>query len=50
MTERQADLSTHLKRPGFTQGDQMTLYGKVFEFLSEPIVLTDDVVFVDRRD
>jgi hypothetical protein len=50
MTERQADLSTHLKRLGFTRGNQMTLYGEVFEFLSEPIVLTDNVVFVDATE
>jgi len=28
----------------------MKLYGEVFEFLSEPIVLTDDVVFVDATE
>jgi len=50
MTERQAHLSTHLKRLGFTQGNQMKLYGEVFEFLSEPIVLTDNVVFVDAAE
>jgi len=28
----------------------MKLYGEIFEFLSEPIVLTDDVVFVDATE
>jgi len=28
----------------------MKLYGEVFDFLSEPIVLTDDVVFVDAKE
>jgi len=50
MTDRQVNLSTHLKRLGFTQGNRMKLYGEVFEFLSEPIVLTDDVVFVDATE
>lgn len=50
MTDRQVNLSTNLKRLGFTQGNQMKLYGEVFEFLSEPIVLTDDVVFVDATE
>lgn len=50
MTDRQMNLSAHLRRLGFTQGNQMKLYGEVFEFLSEPIVLTDDVVFVDATE
>ena len=50
MTDRQVSLSANLKRLGFTQGNQMKLYGEVFEFLSEPIVLTDDVVFVDATE
>jgi hypothetical protein len=50
MTDRQVNLSTHLKRLGFTQGNQMKLYGEIFEFLSEPIVLTDDVVFLDATE
>jgi hypothetical protein len=28
----------------------MKLYGEVFDFLSEPIVLTDDVVLVDAKE
>jgi hypothetical protein len=28
----------------------MKLYGEVFDFLSEPIVLTDDVVLVDAME
>jgi len=50
MTERQVSLSIHLKRLGFTQGNQMKLYGEVFEFLSDPIVLTDTVVFMDAAE
>ena len=28
----------------------MKLYGEVFDFLSEPIVVTDDVVLVDAKE
>lgn len=47
MTEEQINLSARLKRLGFTHGNQMRLYGEVFEFHGEPIVLNDDVVLVD---
>ena len=50
MTTQQAHLFERLQRLGFTGGTQMKLYGEVFDFLSEPIVLTDDVVFVDARE
>jgi len=50
MTRKQAALSTRLKRLGFTQGNQMRLYGEIFEFVSEPIIITDNVVLVDATD
>jgi len=50
MTEKHLNLSTRLKRLGFTQGNQMKLYGEVFEFLSEPIVMTDNVVLLDATE
>ena len=50
MTEHQVFLCERLQRLGFTAGTQMKLYGEGFDFLSEPIVLTDEVVFVDARD
>jgi len=50
MTQRQAHLFARLQRLGFTAGTQMTLYGEVFDFLGEPIVVTDDVVFVDAKE
>ena len=28
----------------------MKLYGEIFDFLSEPIVLADDVVLVDAKE
>ena len=50
MTKQQAHLSERLQRLGFTTGNQMKLYGEVFDFLSEPIVLTDNVVLVDVKE
>ena len=50
MIEKQLDLSAHLKRLGFAQGNEMRLYGEVFEFLSDPIVMTDDAVFLDATE
>jgi hypothetical protein len=47
MTEKHLTLCARLKRLGFTQGNQMRLYGEVFEFLSEPIVMTDNAIFLD---
>jgi hypothetical protein len=47
MTEKQLSLCTRLKQVGFTQGNQMKLYGQEFELLGEPVVMGDDLVFVD---
>jgi len=44
------DLSAELKRLGFTQGNRMKLYGDEFEFLGGPIVVADNVVFVDATE
>jgi hypothetical protein len=50
MNEKHANLSLRLKRLGFTIGNQMRLYGEVFEFVSEPIVMTDSVVLLDATE
>ena len=50
MTEKQVSLATRLIRLGFTKGNQMKLYGEVFEFVSEPIVMADNVVLVDATE
>jgi hypothetical protein len=47
MTKQQASLCTRLKQLGFTQGNQMKLYGEEFELHSEPIVMGDNLVLVD---
>ena len=50
MTEKQVNLTARLKRLGFTRGNQMRLYGEVFELVSEPILIADDVVLMDATD
>ena len=50
MTEKQFNLAARLIRLGFTKGNQMKLYGEVFEFVSEPIVMADNVVLVDATE
>ena len=50
MTEQHAHLCERLQRLGFTAGTQMKLYGEVYDFLSEPIVLTNEVVLVDAKE
>lgn len=50
MTEKQVILSARLKRLGFTKGNQMKLYGQVFELVSEPILMADDVVLVEATE
>ena len=47
MTTRHSNLCERLKRLGYAQDNQMKLYGQVFELLSDPIVVEDDVVLVD---
>ena len=47
MTATQIALFNRLKSLGFRPGNQMKLYGETFEFLSKPIVMTDNVVLLD---
>jgi hypothetical protein len=50
MTKKQLDLCTQLKRLGFTPGNQMKLYGEAFEFLSDPLVMSDNLVLLDATN
>jgi hypothetical protein len=47
MTTRQSVLCERLKRLGFAQENQMKLYGLEFEFLSDPIVVEEDLILLD---
>jgi len=46
MSARTAILCAKLKQLGFTQENQMRLYGEEFEFLTDPIVMGDGTVFL----
>jgi hypothetical protein len=50
VTEKQANLSQRLKSWGFTRGHQMRLYGEVFDLVSEPIFVADNIVVVDATE
>jgi hypothetical protein len=47
MSAGHAILCAKLKQLGFTQKNQMRLYGEEFKFLSDPIVMGDGAVFVE---
>lgn len=47
MRNRHANLSERLKRLGFSKEKQLKLYGKEFDLVSDPIVMGDELVFVD---
>jgi hypothetical protein len=40
-------LCERLKRLGFAKENQMRLYGQEFELRSDPILVSEDLVFVD---
>ena len=50
MITKQVNLCERLQQLGFKHGNQMKLYGEVFELLSEPIVMGDNLVFVDATE
>ena len=50
MSEKQTNLSRRLKLLGFAKGHQMKLYGEVFDLVSEPIFMADNVVLVDTTE
>jgi len=47
MTKQQVSLCDRLKRLGFSKENQLKLYGQEFDLVSDPIVMGDDLVFVD---
>ena len=47
MTNIQTRLSERLKRLGFSRENQIRLYGAQFELVGDPVVMSDNVVFVD---
>jgi hypothetical protein len=47
MTKEQVNLCEKLKRMGFAHENKLKLYGEVFELLSDPIVVEDELVLVE---
>jgi hypothetical protein len=47
MTKKQTSLCERLKQLGFKAENQMRLYEEEFELLGDPLVMRDDLVFVD---
>lgn len=39
-----------LQSRGFARGNQMRLYGRRFEIISEPIIIADNLVMMDAID
>ena len=50
MSVRHAILCAKLKQLGFTQKNQMRLYGQEFQFLSDPMVMPDGTVFLEALE
>ncbi len=46
MTREMVLLSERLKRLGYAPHVQMKCYGEIFELVSEPIVVSSDLVFI----
>ena len=47
MTTTQMGMCERLKRLGFSRQNQIKLYGSNFELVGDPLVMTEDLVFVD---
>ena len=50
MTAKQMHLCERLKLLGFTQGEQVRLYGLRFELRGDPLVMADNLVLIDAID
>jgi hypothetical protein len=50
MTAIQIHLCERLKQLGFSRSSQIKLYGSQFELVGDPLVINDDVVFVDALE
>lgn len=48
--EKADTLSETIKLLGFAQNNQVKLYGKVFDLVSDPVVVGKDLVFVDALE
>ena len=50
MTAIQIRLCERLKQLGFSRNNQIKLYGSLFELVGDPLVISNEVVFVDALE
>ncbi len=50
MTETTSILCQRIKRLGYANDHAVTLYGKVFDLLSDQFTIGDELVLVDARE
>jgi hypothetical protein len=50
MTKEQSTLCARLRQLGYAQDRQVRLYGEVFELVSDPISVGENLVFIDARE
>jgi hypothetical protein len=47
MTKQQVALCEKIKRLGYAQNNQVKLYGEIFDLVSDPVSVGENLVFVD---
>ncbi len=47
MLKEKPTICDTIKRLGYERNTQVKLYGEIYELVSDPVAVTDDVVFVD---
>jgi len=50
MTKEETSLCERIKRLGYVQGNQVKLYGEIFEVVSDPVALSEKIVFLEARE
>lgn len=50
MTKEQSTLCARLRQLGYAQDKQVKLYGEMFELVSDPISVGDNLIFIDARE
>jgi len=50
MTKQQVTLCESIKASGYARNNQVTLYGEVFELVSDPVSVGENFVFVDALE
>ncbi len=50
MAKDKLTVCERIRRLGYAQNNQVTLYGEVFDLVSDPVSLGGNLVFVDARE